>query len=135
LPSVQSTYQILGQMARIIYLLMYLIMYVAAISLRYTQPDMPRPFKIPGGNFGMWLVGIVGLLGALVALVFSSIPPSQISTGSPAIYVGILVVGSAIFAAIPFILYAFHKPGWKAKDSDFEPFEGQIDEPMPAGAK
>jgi hypothetical protein len=74
----------------------------------------------------MWLVGIVGLAGALVATVISFIPPKQISTGSPVIYVGILLVGSAVFAAIPFIVYAFHKPTWKAADSDFEPFEWQI---------
>ena len=67
LPSVQSAYQILSQMATIIYLVMYLVMYVAAIRLRYTQPDKVRPFKIPGGNIGMWFVGIIGLLGALVA--------------------------------------------------------------------
>ena len=67
LPSVQSAYQILGQMATIIYLVMYLVMYVAAIRLRYTQPDKVRPFKIPGGNVGMWFVGIIGLFGALVA--------------------------------------------------------------------
>ena len=48
LPSVQSAYQILGQMATIIYLLMYLIMYVAAIRLRYTQPDKARPFQDTG---------------------------------------------------------------------------------------
>ena len=125
LPSVQSAYQILGQMATIIYLLMYLIMYVAAIRLRYSQPDMARPFRIPGGNIGMWVVGIVGLLGALIATVFSFIPPSQIKTGSPVIYVGILLVGTAIFAAIPFVVYAFHKKTWKAPDSDFEPFEGE----------
>ena len=124
LPSVQSAYQILGQLATIIYLFMYLIMYVAAIRLRYAQPDMPRPFKIPGGNIGMWIVGIVGLLGALVALVFSFIPPGQIKTGSPVIYIGGLLVGSIIFLAIPFIINAFHKPAWKAPDSDFEPFEG-----------
>jgi len=134
LPSVQSTYQILGQMATIIYLLMYLIMYVAAISLRYTQPDKKRPFKIPGGNVGIWFVGIVGLLGAFVALAFSFIPPNQISTGSPVIYVGILLVGSALFAAIPFIVYAFHKPNWKAPDSDFEPFESEPDGRKSAGA-
>jgi putative glutamate/gamma-aminobutyrate antiporter len=125
LPSVQSAYQILSQMAVIIYLLMYLIMYVAAIRLRYSQPDMPRPFRIPGGNVGIWVVGIIGLLGALIATVFSFIPPSQIKTGSPLIYVGILLIGTAVFAAIPFIVYAFHKKTWKAPDSDFEPFEGQ----------
>ena len=119
LPSVQSAYQILSQMATIIYLVMYLIMYVAAIRLRYTQPHKIRPFRIPGGNFGMWFVGIVGLLGALIAMAISFIPPTQISTGSPAIYVGILLIGSAVFVAIPFALYAFRKPGWKSPDLGF----------------
>lgn len=127
LPSVQSAYQLLSQMATIIYLLMYLVMYVAAIRLRYSQPNVTRPFRVPGGNLGMWLVGTVGLIGALIAIFFSFIPPNQISTGSPATYVGILLAGTAIFAAFPFILYAFHKPDWKAKDSDFEPFEWQTD--------
>jgi putative glutamate/gamma-aminobutyrate antiporter len=123
LPSVQSAYQLLSQMATIIYLLMYLIMYVAAIHLRYSQPDKLRPFKIPGGMAGMWAIGLIGLAGALIATFFSFIPPSQISTGSPITYVAILVVGTAAFAAVPFLIFLFHKPGWKAADSDFEPFE------------
>ncbi len=131
-PSVQSTYQILSQMATIIYLVMYLIMFVAAIRLRYTQPLKVRPFRIPGGNLGMWAVGLVGLLGALVAMTLSSIPPKQISTGSPAIYVGILLVGAVVFVAIPFILFPFHKPSWKAADSDFEPFDWQTEGRKPS---
>ena len=123
LPSVQSAYQLLSQMATIIYLMMYLLMYAAAIRLRYSQPDRPRPFTIPGGLVGMWFVGIIGLVGALIAIAISFIPPVQISTGSPAVYVGLLLVGSAVFVAIPFVFYAFHKAGWKAPDSDFEPFE------------
>jgi putative glutamate/gamma-aminobutyrate antiporter len=134
LPSVQSAYQILSQMATIIYLFMYLIMYVAAIRLRYSQPDKLRPFRIPGGSFGMWFVGIIGLAGALIATAISFIPPKQISTGSPVVYIGILAVGSAIFAAIPFILYAFHNPAWKAPDSDFEPFEWQAKAHTPGQA-
>jgi putative glutamate/gamma-aminobutyrate antiporter len=134
LPSVQSAYQLLSQMATIIYLLMYLIMYVAAIRLRYTQPSTARPFRVPGGDLGMWFVGIVGLLGALTAIAFSFIPPKQISTGSPVIYIGILLAGTAVFAAIPFILYAFHKPNWKSADSDFEPFEWEISKTKTAGA-
>jgi putative glutamate/gamma-aminobutyrate antiporter len=127
LPSVQSAYQILSQMATIIYLLMYLVMYIAAIRLRYTQPDKPRPFKIPGGVAGMWVVGLVGLAGALIALVVSFIPPSQISTGSPVIYIAILLAGTACFAAVPFIVFLFHKPSWKAADSDFEPFDWEVE--------
>ena len=124
LPSVQSAYQLLSQMASIIYLVMYLIMFVAGIRLRYTQPDRIRPFRIPGGHVGMWVVGLVGLVGAFVAIAFSFIPPGQIDTGNPIYYIGSLLLGSAIFLSIPFIIYAFHKPAWKAVDSDFEPFEG-----------
>ena len=134
LPSIQSAYQILSQMAVIIYLLMCIIMYAAAIRLRYTQPDKVRPFRIPGGNYGMWAISTVGLVGALVALAFSFIPPNQISTGSPVVYIGILVVGCAVFAAIPFIFFAFHKPSWKAPDSDFEPFEWQVEGRKPSEA-
>ena len=131
-PSVQSTYQLLSQMATIIYLVMYLIMFVAAIRLRYTQPHKARPFRIPGGNFGMWAVGAVGLVGALLAMTLSSIPPKQISTGSPAVYVGLLLGGAVVFVAIPFILFAFHKPNWKAPDSDFEPFDWQTEGRKPS---
>ena len=127
LPSVQSAYQILSQMATVIYLFMYLIMYVAAIRLRYTAPNTPRAFKIPGGMAGIWIVGIVGLAAALLAIVISFIPPSQISTGSPAVYVGILLAGSAFFAVVPFVVYAIHKPSWKAAGSDFEPFDWELE--------
>jgi putative glutamate/gamma-aminobutyrate antiporter len=123
LPSVESAYQILSQMATIIYLLMYVIMYVAAIKLRYSQPQKVRPFKIPGGNAGMWIVGVIGLAGALLALALSFIPPPQIKTGSPVVYIGSLLIGCAVFVVIPFIIYALHKPSWKSPDSNFEPFE------------
>jgi putative glutamate/gamma-aminobutyrate antiporter len=123
LPSIQSVYQILSQMAVIIYLLMCMVMFGSAVYLRYSQPDIKRPFRIPGGNFGMWFVASIGFIGSFVAMAFSFIPPKQISTGSPVVYVGILIVGCLIFAAIPFLFFAFHKPAWKSADSDFEPLE------------
>jgi len=132
LPSVQSAYQILSQMATVIYLFMYLLMYIAAIRLRYTQPNKFRSFKIPGGMAGIWAVGIVGLAAAVLAIIISFIPPSQISTGSPAVYIGFLLVGCAIFAGIPFIVYATHKKTWKAPDSDFEPFDWELEGRKPS---
>ena len=129
MPSVQSVFQILSQISNIMFLTMYTVMFVAAIALRYAQPNIARPFRIPGGNVGMWIVGLVGLAGALIAGALSFAPPNQIGTGSAVIYVGILLAGTAIEVAIPFIIFAFRKKTWKASDSDFEPFEAQAKDP------
>jgi putative glutamate/gamma-aminobutyrate antiporter len=43
LPTVQSAYQILSQLTVILYLVMYLLMFSAAIYLRVSQPNRPRP--------------------------------------------------------------------------------------------
>ena len=124
LPSVQAAFQILSQLTVTLYLIMYLLMFGAAIYLRYTQPDRPRTFKVPGGMIGMWVIGGAGLLGSLLAFVLSFVPPSQIAVGSPATYVWILIVGNLIVVAIPFIIFAVRKPAWKSTSADdaMEPF-------------
>ena len=123
LPSVQSAYQMISQLTIILYLLMYMLMFAAAIYLRYSEPSVPRTFRIPGGkSFGMWVVAGVGLIGSLLAFVFSFIPPGQIEVGSSALYVTLLVFGTLIFTGIPFIIYAVRKPEWRRADVDFEPF-------------
>ncbi len=125
LPSVQTAYQVISQLTIILYLIMYMLMFAAAIYLRYREPQVARSFRIPGGRrFGMWVVGGLGLLGSLAAFVFSFVPPGQIPVGSPAVYVGILILGTVVFAGIPFIIYALRKPEWadaKAR-AEFEPF-------------
>jgi putative glutamate/gamma-aminobutyrate antiporter len=135
LPSVESTFQILAQMDAIMYLLMYLVLFPAAIRLRYSQPDTPRAFKVPGGNITMWIIGIVGFGGTLSAVALSLTPPNQFSTGSALIYTGIIAGGCAAFTAFPFILQMFRKPSWKIPGSDFEPFQYEIMALAPASSK
>ncbi len=127
LPSVQSAYQILSQMSTIIYLVMVLIIYWAFVRLRRTEPNVKRGFRVPGGKFGEVLVVTVGVLGALIAMVLSLVPPSQINTGSPFVYVLILVIGCAVFLIFPFIVYAKRKPGWRNPNTTFEPFDWEIE--------
>lgn len=122
LPSVQAAYQILSQLTVILYLIMYLLMFAAAIYLRYSQPNRPRPYRIPGGETGMWIIGGLGLLGSLLAFVLSFIPPGQISVGSPTTYVSILIGLTILFVAIPFVIYAVRKQHWRDPNSDFAPF-------------
>lgn len=131
LPNVESAYQVLSQMSTIIYLVMVLIIYGAFIRLRRTEPNEKRGFKVPGGAFGKWLVAGIGILGAIVAMVLSFVPPTQIATGSPVVYIAILVVGSAVFLIFPLIVYAKRKPSWRDPATTFEPFNWEIEGRMP----
>ncbi|MDE6126411.1 MAG: APC family permease, partial [Muribaculaceae bacterium] len=132
LPTVESAYQIMSQMATIIYLIMVLMIYGAFLWLRHTQPGKKRGFRVPGGDFGKWVVSIVGILGALAALALSYLPPSQIQTGSPAVYIGILVAGVAVFVALPLVVYAKRKPSWRDPSAHFYPFDWQIEGRKPS---
>ncbi len=132
LPSVQSAYQILSQMSTIIYLAMVFIIYFTFIRLRRTEPNVRRGFRVPGGKFGKWLVTGVGVIGALLAMVLSFVPPTQINTGSPLVYVIILVLGSVFFLVVPFVVYAKRKPQWRDPQTDFEPFDWEIEGRTPS---
>ncbi len=123
MPSVQSFYQILSQLTVLLYLIMYLLMFAAAIYLRYSMKDAPRPFRLGSkGNCVMWIVSGMGFLGSLLAFVLSFIPPAQISVGSNAVWYSVLVIGCIVVVAAPFIIYAMRKPSWVDKESQFEPF-------------
>ena len=127
LPTVESAYQIMSQMSTVIYLIMVVMIYAAFLRLRHTAPGKRGGFRVPGGNFGKWAVCIVGLAGAILALVLSYLPPSQIDVGSPAVYIGIILAGVAVFVALPLVVYSFRKPGWRNPSAHFYPFDWQIE--------
>ncbi|MTH99814.1 putative glutamine/gamma-aminobutyrate antiporter GadC [Roseibium sp. RKSG952] len=122
LPSVQITYQILNELAVTLYLVMYLLMFAAAIRLRFSQPDTPRPYRVPGGRYGLFVFASLGFTGSLVAFLLSFVPPSQFSVGNPVVYVWLLIAGTAFFVALPFVIFALRRPEWRVEGSDFEPF-------------
>ncbi len=128
MPSVQSFYQILSQLTILLYLIMYMLMFAAAIVLRYKMKDEPRPFRLGKGNFLMWILGIVGFSGSLLAFVLSFIPPGQIQTGNSAVWYSVLIAGCIVMVVIPFIIYAKRKPSWRDPDSEFAPFHWEKDQ-------
>ena len=122
MPSVQSFYQILSQLTILLYLIMYMLMFAAAIVLRYKMKDAKRPFRLGKGNALMWILGVVGFSGSLLAFVLSFIPPGQINTGSNTVWYTVLIAGCIIMVIIPFIIYALRKPSWRDPSSEFAPF-------------
>lgn len=128
MPSVQSFYQILSQLTVLLYLIAYLLMFAAAIYLRYSMKSAKRPFRIgKKGNWLMWVVGGLGFLGSLLAFVLSFFPPDQIAMGSTTVWYAVLFSGVALFVILPFIIYACRKPSWVNSKSDFVPFHWQKD--------
>jgi amino acid transporter len=49
--------------------LSYLGIFPALIRLRYTRPDVPRPYRVPGGKAGVWMCGVIVTLWALFATI------------------------------------------------------------------
>lgn len=132
LPSVESAYQIMSQMATVIYLILVLMIYFAFIRLRRTQPQKRRGFRVPGGKFGEVVVAGIGILGAIVAMILSFIPPSQINTGSPVVYVLIIFCGALLFFCVPLIVFSKRKPSWRNPQANFYPFDWQIENREPS---
>jgi glutamate:GABA antiporter len=67
-----STFVVVLYMATSTGLLSYLLIFPAVIRLRYTHPSVPRPYRVPGGNRGAWVGGLVTLgwivLGSWIAV-------------------------------------------------------------------
>lgn len=105
LPSIETAYLILTQLTAILALLMYVLMFVAAITLRYKKPDVIRPFKIPFGNVGIWVIGTVGAITSFIAMSLGFVPPSQIAIGDPFLYQLLLVCGVALFCLPAFFIH------------------------------
>ena len=124
MPSVQSFYQILSQLTVLLYLIMYMLMFAAAITLRYKMKSTPRPFRLGkgSGNGVMWLLGVVGFCGSLLAFILSFVPPGQIATGSNKVWYSVLIIGCIVVVIVPFIIYAMRKPSWRDPNAEFAPF-------------
>ncbi|MFI3268426.1 MAG: amino acid permease, partial [Rikenellaceae bacterium] len=125
MPSVQSFYQILSQLTVLLYLIMYMLMFISAIVLRYKMPKMERPFAVgKSSNLLMWIVAGLGFLGSLLAFILSFIMPSMfkgsINNGT---WFMVLIGGAILVVVAPFIIYAVRKPSWKDTSADIEPFE------------
>ena len=91
--SVNSSYWLLSAMTSELALMFYVLLFAAAIYSRYKYPSIERPFRIPGGNIGMWIVGLVGLFASLFTFAVGLLPPDQVHIASTLKYELVLLGG------------------------------------------
>jgi amino acid transporter len=109
---VSSAFFLISALVVSLYIIMYMLLFAAAIRLRYSQPDLPRGFRIPGGRAGVWAVAGTGLLAVAFSLVLAFVPPTQLPIGSPAGYVALVALGTIVFTGAPLVLHRLRRPGW-----------------------
>lgn len=112
MPSVSSAFWILTVLVAQLYLLMYVIMFAAALRLRYSKPHIDRPYRVPGGKLGIWLICGIGIIGSVFALLIGYLPPAQIKVGNPLFYSGFLIVATVVSCVAPFVILFFKRPNW-----------------------
>jgi amino acid transporter len=96
---------LLSAMTIALYVIAYMLMYAAAIRLRYTRPGLARPFRIPGGIVGIWLVAGVGFIGVLFSFLAAFVPPDQLPVGSPLAYTALVLIGTVVFCTMPLVIH------------------------------
>ncbi|MFI6678310.1 APC family permease [Kribbella sp. NPDC050470] len=114
IPDVSSAYWIFSVITTQVYLIMYLLMFVAAIQLRRKQPDHPRGYRAP------MLIGMcgVGFAASLAALLVGFVPPSQFESGNSLLYVVFVAVGAlGLGLLVPYLFLKLRKPTWKQPET------------------
>ena len=112
MPTVNSSFWMLISLATQLYVIMYIMLFIAALVLRYKRKEVPRAYKIPFGNIGMWITALVGIAGSVFCFVLGFVPPEQLDIVHLQFYELFLAVGIALFVGAPFLITLFRKPSW-----------------------
>lgn len=104
LPSISGAFWIGTAIVAQLYLIMYVIVFASAIVLRHKEPDRLRPFKIPFGNIGMWVLAGLGMISSIFAIVVGFFPPTQLTGFSITSYTLSMITGIVILCLLPFFI-------------------------------
>lgn len=115
IPNGSTAFVTLVDMATVLYLVMYMLMFTSAIRLRKIHPEVKRTYRVPA----IRLIAGVGFIASVAAFVLTFVRPAGftgLSTTAYAILVAVVVV---VLGMPPLILYAMRKPNWDMR-SDVE---------------
>ena len=114
IPDVSRDYWVFAVLATQVYLIMYVLMFIAAVRLRRTQPDHARGYRAPA----LRLLCLVGATSSVAALLLGFIAPSQFGHSNRLLY-ALFVLGGILVIGIvpPLLMHGLRKPGWKVAGS------------------
>ncbi len=102
--NVQTTFFLLLVVSVIPYMLAYILMFAAAIKLRYTRPDVKRDFRVPGGKIGIWVVGVIGSVASIAVFIEGFVPTAVIPADQRTTATVLVGAVTIIVCIIPFVI-------------------------------
>ncbi len=89
----------------VIYLIGYILFFLAYFKLTLKKGDLKRSFQLPGGKAGKCIIAGVGMAVTIATLIISFFPSSELSSQANTVYELTLGICFVISALIPFIIY------------------------------
>lgn len=107
--SINQIYWLFTALSTELYVLMYVLMFLAAIWIKIKYKNRKRPFSIPGGQIGYFGICILGLAGCLVALVVGFFPPQEALAMGSAVHFRLIFTGGIIIMVLPALFLIRYK--------------------------
>jgi amino acid transporter len=111
MPSIYAAFAMLVAITSQFTVIMWIMVFMAAIRLRYTKPDSERVFYVGKRNSNWLLVGmsVVAMFMCALGFVLGMFPPAFSHVKNVFQYTMILVVADVIIIAIPLIWIWIHR--------------------------
>jgi amino acid transporter len=119
--NINAGFAIVTLVSGMVYLVMYALMFISCLVLRYKHPNVERSYKIPGGWIGIWVLVTVGTITCIAGIILSCFPPEAkteadfidaVGDNWKMLWVIYTVPAFVIIIIVPFIIYAFRRPHW-----------------------
>ena len=114
-PTVSRAYWVFAALATEVYLIMYVLMFVAAAKLRRREPEHQRGYRAPA----LVAICVVGTIASVAACAVGLLPPSQLGqVSTPAYAIALLAGVIGVGVLPPLLLYRLRRPNWRAPESN-----------------
>lgn len=110
MPSINGSYWLLTDLSTQLYMIMYMLLFIAAMILyrkHVIQLDESKRNPIPGGHFGFNLCCVFGLIGTVSSIVVGFFRPDDVNVGSEHQFI-LLMASGIIILSVPVALLWWH---------------------------
>jgi amino acid transporter len=119
IPTVNGAYWFLTNLSIEIYMVVYFLLFLAAMVVEFKYPHRARLFKLLKPRSVILFVYSLGLIGCVATIIVGAFPPTTINIGSPAKYQLYFWLGMMVcmLPLIPLYIYQRRRimhPAWHA---------------------